>query len=409
MTTNQELLAEFSSVFMPNYRPAPIAIDRGEGAYLFDVEGNRYLDFVAGIAVSALGHGHPALVAAIEAQSRKVLHVSNLYLNEPSIRLGKRLVSAFPGARVFFSSSGAEANEAALKLARRFHHDRGERERRQIISFEGSFHGRTYGALAATAQPKYHEGFEPMPEGFVYSKLGDVDALAAKVGAQTAAILVEPIQGEGGVRVAPDGFLKACRELADRAGALLVFDEVQTGIGRTGRLFAHEHEGVRPDILTLAKGLGGGLPIGAVLAREAVAMSLVYGTHGTTFGGNPLAATAGLVVLEHVDRPEVYERVAQLGAELQEGLRRISSETGVFSDVRGRGLLIGAELSPAVVFGAKEVVEAARAFGLLVHLAGPRVVRLAPPLILERSSIPEALDALRSAIQRLMGTAPAAA
>ncbi|MBI4815920.1 MAG: acetylornithine transaminase [Deltaproteobacteria bacterium] len=401
MATNAELHSEFLRVFTPNYRPAPIALDRGEGAYVYDVDGNRYLDMVAGIAVSSLGHAHPRLVKAIEAQARKLLHTSNLYLNEPAVRLGAKLTALFEGSRVFFSNSGAEANEAAIKLARRFHHDRGDRTRREIVTFEGSFHGRTYGALSATAQPKYHEGFEPMPGGFVYVPFGDLEKLDANVTASTAAIMIEPVQGEGGVRLPAPGFLAGCRALADRVGALLIFDEVQTGIGRTGQMFAHQLESVTPDILTLAKGLGGGLPIGAMLAKEHVAQSLAFGTHATTFGGNPVSASAGLVVLEELSAPAVMQRIASMGQMLMAGLRHISREHGLFSDVRGRGLLIGAELDSSAKFGAKDIVDACRARGLLVHIAGPRVLRLAPPLIIEESHVTEALTALSLAVQGL--------
>ncbi len=386
-------------VFVPNYKPAPLVLDRGMGCYVWDVEGKRYLDMVAGIAVSALGHGHPKLVEAIRDQAGKIIHTSNLYLNQPSIELAERLVASSFADAVFFSNSGAEANEAAIKLARRVAYDRGENERKEIVCFEHSFHGRTMGSLAATGQPKYHEGFGPLPGGFRHIPYGDEGAVAAAVGPATAALMLEPIQGESGVRVPPSGFLRACREACDRAGALLIYDEVQVGLGRTGKLFCHEHEGVPPDILTLAKGIGGGLPLGAMLTTTKWAHALGYGTHATTFGGNPVATAAGRVVLDALGEDGFLDHVTQMGLRLSAGLRRVGE--GLFSEVRGKGLLIGAELAPGTKFDAMEVVTACRARSLLVHVAGPRVVRLAPPLIIEAPQVDEALESLSAALSGL--------
>jgi acetylornithine/N-succinyldiaminopimelate aminotransferase len=396
--TNAEWVKRAESIFTPNYKPAPIVLTHGEGVYVFDEEGRRYLDLVSGIAVSALGHGHPALVAAIASQAQKLIHTSNLYYNEPSIRLGGRLVTHSGLERVFFCNSGAEANEAAIKIARRFHFDRGDKERVEIITFEHGFHGRTMGALAATAQPKYHEGFEPLPRGFRYESYGDVARLEAAAGPKTAAIMLEPLQGEGGVRPAPKGFLKEVRRIADQVGALVIMDEVQTGLGRTGKLFCHQHEGVRPDVLTLAKGIGGGLPLGAMLTTQRIGASLVVGTHATTFGGNPVATAAGNVVLDALESPGFLQQIIEVGEQLRRGLAEIGRRHGAFTEVRGQGLLIGAELAPSVSAEAKVLVDHCRRHDVLAHVAGPRVLRLAPPLILDSARAEEGLVAIEAAV-----------
>ena len=394
---NRAIAARAQAVFTPNVAPAPLVIDRGEGCYLWDVEGRRYLDAISGIAVSALGHGHPGLQAAIAEQAGRLIHTSNLFLNEPAVRLAERIAGACFADRIFFCNSGAEANEAAIKLARRFHHARGDTRRNRILSFRGGFHGRTYGALAATAQPKYHEGFGPMPEGFDAVDYGDLAALEAAVDDRTAAVLIEPIQGEGGVNVPPPGFLTACRELTRGRGALLVVDEVQTGFGRTGRLFAHQHEGVDPDILCMAKGIAAGLPLGAIGATETVAAALVPGTHNTTYSGNPVACRAAHVVLDALWSPGFLAAVEARGAQLSAGLARLD----IFSEIRGRGLLIGAELRPDAGLTAAELVTACRARGALVHVAGPSVLRLAPPLVLEEAEADALLGIIGAAVTEL--------
>jgi acetylornithine/N-succinyldiaminopimelate aminotransferase len=412
--SNEALVEQAKHLFMPNYKPAPFVIARGEGCWLFDVEGNKFLDLVGGIAVSVLGHAHPRLVEAITTQVSRVLHTSNLYLNRPAIELAKALVDAWTksarsvgagdpgGVRVFFCNSGAEANEGQLKLARRYAWDRGEKSRTKIVAFDHSFHGRTYGALAATGQPKYHEGFGKMLEGFVHVPYGDVDALRRVVDKDTAAVLVEPLQGEGGVRVPPPGFIAACRELATKNGALLLFDEVQVGVGRTGKMFCFEQEGVVPDMLSLAKGIGGGLPLGAVLAKEDVAAHLAYGTHATTFGGNPVACAAGTVVFDVLSEPGFLDRVTAIGAYLTRGLRELGERHRAFQEVRGRGLLIGAQLRQGVGFDAKSVVDACRARDVLIHVAGTDVLRLAPALILTEAEAKLGLEAIDQAIGSLV-------
>ncbi|MBK6684932.1 MAG: acetylornithine transaminase [Deltaproteobacteria bacterium] len=403
--TADQLWAERAKqVFTPNYAPAELVIDRGEGCYVWDLEGRRYLDLVAGIAVSALGHHHPKLVAAIQAQAEKVLHTSNLYLNQPSIELAERLVRHSFGQRVFFCNSGAEANEAAIKLARRYAYTRGETERVKIYSFDKSFHGRTMGALTATAQPKYHEGFRPLPEGFGYLTM-DLAAVEAAIDHHTAAVIIEPVQGEGGVRVPPPGFLAALRKICTAKGALLIFDEVQIGLGRSGAMFGYQLEGVAPDIMSLAKGLGGGLPIGAIVTTDAIAPALNVGSHGTTFGGNPMACAAGLAVFDVLESPGFLERVRATGLAFEAGLRAIAQTHGGVSEVRGRGLLLGMALTKDAGFEAKDVVKACRDLGVLVHVAGPDVVRLLPPLILGPAELAEGLSAIDRAFAGLRGRA----
>ncbi|MCK6551297.1 acetylornithine transaminase, partial [Myxococcota bacterium] len=332
--SNAALVEEAQHLFVPNYKPAPFVIAKGEGVWLFDVEGHRYLDLVGGIAVSALGHGHPKLVAAVAEQAARVMHTSNLYLNRPSIELARRILDVSFGDRIFFCNSGAEANEAQLKLARRVAWDRGEKTRTKIITFTSSFHGRTLGALAATAQPKYQEGFGPMPAGFVYLPYGDVAALEAAIDRDTAAVLVEPVQGEGGVRVAPEGFLAKCRELCDRSGAMLMFDEVQIGVGRSGKYWGYEHDGVVPDVMSIAKGIAGGLPLGAIVTTERFARHLAYGTHGTTFGGNPVSCAAGAVIFDALAEPGFLAHVSSVGQVLRDGLVALGEKHRVFTEVR---------------------------------------------------------------------------
>lgn len=381
-------------VFTPNVAPAPIVLDHGEGCFVWDIEGRRYLDAISGIAVSALGHGHPTVQQAISDQASKLLHTSNLFLNVPAVRLAERLTELCFASSIFFCNSGAEANEAAIKLARRYHFARGATERVRIVSFRGGFHGRTYGALAATPQPKYQEGFGPMPGGFDVAEFGDLDSAQALVGDQTAAILVEPIQGEGGVNVPPAGFLRGLEGLARDRGALLIADEVQTGFGRTGRMFAHQHEGVTPDIMCLAKGVAAGLPLGAIAARDEVGRALGPGLHNTTYSGNPVACRAAHVVLDVLSAPGFLESVEARGRQLTEGLRRLTPTP--FKQVRGAGLLIGAELADGVA-RAGHWVAACRERGLLVHVAGPDVLRLAPPLILSAAEADELLAVLGDA------------
>ena len=367
---------------MDNYGTPSLMLVRGEGARVWDADGVEYVDLLAGIAVNALGHADPRLVAAVTAQLSTLGHTSNLMATEPAVALAERLVALMgdPTARVFFCNSGAEANEAAFKLARLT-------GRAQMVVAQGSFHGRTMGALALTAQPAKQDPFRPLPGDVVTVPYGDADALRAAVGSQTAAVVLEPIQGEGGVIVPPDGYLAAARTIADEAGALLVLDEVQTGIGRTGAWFAHQHDGVVPDVMTLAKGLGGGLPIGAVVATGRAAALFTPGSHGSTFGGNPASCAAALAVLDAIAADGLLARVDTVGTTLATGLRERSH--GLVTHVRGRGLLLAADLAEPP---AADLEKACRATGLIVNAVAPDAIRVAPPLVLTDDDVRDALD-----------------
>jgi len=396
MGQNEVLAERAGKVLVGNYKQQPIAIVRGSGCYVHDADGKRYLDMIAGIATTCLGHCHPRLVAALEEQARKVWHTANIVYTEPQIELAERLCEHSFAERVFFCNSGAEANEAALKLARRWQRDRGE-DRFEIIAFENSFHGRTLFTVTATGQPKYWQGFEPMVPGVKHARFGDLESVKALIGPKTAAILVEPIQGESGIRPASKAFLAGLRALADEHGLVLIFDEVQTGMGRTGTLFAYEQYGVVPDVMTLAKALGGGIPIGAMCTTADFATALVPGTHASTFGGNPLAAACASVVIDELLQGGVLEasRLAgdYLEARLSDMARRLGKEKVV--ETRGVGLLRAVELpGPSA-----PVISRCRELGLLVNAAGERVVRLAPPLIVEHVQIDEAVELLQKAIQ----------
>lgn len=390
MSETEELIARAGRCLADTYARFPVVLDRGEGCRVWDVEGKEYLDFVAGIAVCALGHCHPAVVRAVQTQAAKLLHVSNLYHIEPQIRLAELLCEHSFADRVFFCNSGAEANEAAMKLARKYAKEQGNSERIEIITMEGGFHGRTVAALTATAQAKYQKGFEPLLPGFHYVPFDNLAAAERAVGTQTAAILVEPIQGEGGICVPSEGYLQGLRKLCDAAGALLVFDEVQTGIGRTGRLFAYEHWGVEPDIMVLAKALGGGLPIGAMLAKEEIAASFTPGTHAATFGGNPLVTTAALATLTTILEENLTQRADQMGGRLVQALRSIQGDRRGVKAIRGEGLLVGMELDREV----RPVLARCLDAGLLLSSAGEKVIRFAPPLIVSEEEVKRAVDIL---------------
>ncbi len=379
---------------MNNYARWPLALTRGEGCHVMDEHGRRYLDFTSGIAVNTLGHAHPRLAAALCEQAQTMLHCSNLFRIPLQERLAARLAALSGLERAFFCNSGAEANEAAIKLARKYWADRG-RARRTIVSVTGSFHGRTLATLTATGQDKVKAGFDPLPEGFAHAPFGDAEALRHAVGDDAAAVLIEPIQGEGGVRPADAAWLRAVRRICDETGALLMLDEVQTGIGRTGSWFAFEQAGIRPDVLTLAKGLGGGVPIGAMLAREDVAAAFAPGSHGSTFGGNPLACRAALTVLEVVEAEDLLANARARGEQLMAGLRRLAGAHGLDAEVRGAGLLVGMALSAE----AAPLIAAAREQGLLILAAGPKVLRFLPPLNVTADEIDEGLAMLAAAME----------
>ncbi len=397
--SNAERHAQGEQWLVPNYKPQPIALVRGEGSRLWDADGREYLDLMGGIATAALGHCHPKVVSALNEQAGKLWHVSNLFSTEPQLELAKRLIAHSFADRAFFCNSGAEANEVALKLARRHFYDRKE-DRFEIVAFEDSFHGRTLFTLSATGQPAYREGFEPVVPGIHHAPFNDLAAADALVGDRTAAILVEPMQGEGGVRPATPEFLEGLRRLADGRGCLLIFDEIQTGMGRTGALFAHQKYGVTPDIMTLAKALGNGIPIGAMLARDEIAQALVPGTHGSTFGGNPLAAACATVVLDELTEGGVLEHAEAMGRKLGERLdamaKRFGSDKVV--EARGMGLLRGLELhGPAA-----DVVSGCREQGVLVISAGANVVRIAPPLVIEEAELDRGLDVLEKVLEDVL-------
>ncbi len=376
-----------------NYARYPVAFVSGRGARLYDESGKAYLDFFAGLAVSSLGHGHTGLARAIAEQAATLIHTSNLYYNAPAARLAERLVSATFADRVFLCNSGTEANEAAIKMARRC--DPG---RHEIVSAFRSFHGRTLGALAATGQPDLQEGFGPMPGGFVHVPYDDVDAVRAAVGPRTAAVLVEPIIGEGGVLVPAPGYLEALRNVCDEAGVLLIFDEVQTGVGRLGTLYAYEQMGATPDILTSAKGLGGGFPIGAVLATEKAAAAFVPGAHGSTFGANPLASSAALAVLDALDGG-VLENAKRSGEHLGRRLEALAKKHACITEARGHGLMRGIELDRPT----RPLVERALERGLVANSTAGNVIRIIPPLVITNAEIDEGLDI----IDRVIGEASA--
>lgn len=388
---------------MRTYRRAPVAFAAGQGARLVDVEGKSYLDFVAGIAVCSLGYNHPALTTAIRAQAARLLHVSNLYHIPEQAALARWLITHSALDRVFFCNSGAEANEAAIKLARK-HGRRDGGNRFEIIVAEHSFHGRTLGTLAATAQPKYQQGFEPLPPGFVTVPFNDLEALRGAITPTTCAVMLEPIQGEGGIHPAAPEYLQGVRRLCDEYGLLLILDEVQTGIGRTGKLFAYEHHGITPDIATLAKGLGGGVPIGAMLARAPAADVLQPGDHGSTFGGNPLACAAALAVLTTIEEQHLVQHAGQVGDYLMTRLRRLAPRHSVIQDVRGAGLMVAVELNMEVA----PLVTACRERGLLVNAVKPNTLRMVPPLIITRADVDEAMGILDTALAAVTETAAAA-
>ena len=383
---------------LPTYNRAPIAFVKGEGSWLTAEDGSRYLDLGAGIAVNALGHAHPALVAALTAQAQKLWHVSNLYRIPEQEKLAEMLVDKTFADTVFFTNSGTEAAELAIKMARKYHYDRDMQDRIEIIAFEGAFHGRSTGAIAAAGSEKMVKGFGPLMPGFKQLKWGDHDAIRAAITTRTCAVIIEPVQGEGGIRVVPDQCLKGLRDLCDETGTLLIFDEVQCGVGRTGKLFAHEWAGVTPDIMMVAKGIGGGFPLGAVLATEDAASGMVAGTHGSTYGGNPLGCAVGSAVMQIVADDAFLDEVSRKAAQFRQGLEGlVASHPTVFEAVRGQGLILGLKCTASNL----DVVKAAYAEHLLTVPAADNVLRLLPALNIPEADIAEALARLDRTAARI--------
>lgn len=386
---------------METYAPPNLDFERGEGVYLFEKGGDKYLDFISGIAVNGLGHAHPKAVAALKEQAEKLWHTSNMFRVSGQIELAEKYCRDSFADRVFFTNSGAEAMEAALKTARHYHYANGRPDKYRIITVSGAFHGRTFGAINAGGNEKYLEGFGPRMEGFDQVPFGDHDALRAAITEETAAICVEPVQGEGGVRAIPDVCLRGLRELCDEHGLLLIYDEVQCGAGRTGRMWAHEWAGdAKPDIMAVAKGVGGGFPMGACLTTDAAGEHMVVGTHGSTFGGNPLAMAVGNVVYDELSKPDFLQHVVDVSNTLRQQLAGLMDEhSGKIEEVRGRGLLVGLKLADGYVN--KKLAAKARDHHLLMGAAGDNVARLAPPLIITEDHVREAVGALDKALGEL--------
>ncbi|EMO7186040.1 aspartate aminotransferase family protein [Pluralibacter gergoviae] len=393
---------DFDAWMMPVYAPAPFIPVRGEGSRLWDQQGKEYIDFAGGIAVNALGHAHPAMVQALTEQAGKFWHTGNGYSNEPALRLAKQLIDATFADKVFFCNSGAEANEAALKLARKYAHDIFGPHKSGIVAFKNAFHGRTLFTVSAGGQPAYSKDFAPLPAEIQHADYNDIASARALINDNTCAVIVEPMQGEGGVVPASSEFLQALRELCDRHRAVLIFDEVQTGVGRTGELYAYMHYGVTPDVLSTAKALGGGFPIGALLARAEYAAVMTVGTHGTTYGGNPLACAVAGKVLSIINTPEVLSGVRQRHQWFSERLGAINARLGLFDEIRGLGLLIGCALKSEYAGKAKLISQLAAEEGAMILIAGGNVVRFAPALIVSEEEVTAGLDRFERACERFL-------
>ncbi|MFM1347995.1 aspartate aminotransferase family protein [Yersinia proxima] len=392
----------FDQVILPVYAPAQFIPVKGKGSRVWDQQGTEYIDFAGGIAVTALGHCHPALVAALHQQGEMLWHTSNVFTNEPALRLAQKLIAATFADRVFFANSGGEANEAAFKLARHYAIERHSPYKTKIIAFHNAFHGRTLFTVSVGGQPKYSDGFGPKPADIIHVPFNDLAAVKAVMDDHTCAVVLEPIQGEGGITAATPEFLQGVRALCDQHKALLVFDEVQSGMGRSGKLFTYMHYGVTPDILTTAKALGGGFPVSAMLTTEEIASVMAVGTHGTTYGGNPLACAVAEAALDVINTPEVLNGIEQRHGLFVQALQEINTKYHVFSDIRGMGLLIGAELVPQYHGRAREFLTAAAANGLMILNAGPDVLRLAPSLVIEQEDIQQGMARLEHVIASLV-------
>jgi acetylornithine/N-succinyldiaminopimelate aminotransferase len=403
MTAKHEVnRAQFDDVMVPCYNPMEIIPVRGEGSRIWDQQDKEYIDFAGGIAVSCLGHCHPAMVDALTEQGNKLWHLSNVMTNEPALRLAKKLTQVSFAEKVFFANSGAEANEAALKLARRWAADVHGEEKSEIIAFKQGFHGRTFFTVTVGGQAAYSDGFGPKPGNVTHLPYNDIQALAEHISDKTCAIMMEPLQGEGGIVSPTPEFVQAVRELCDKHNALLIFDEVQTGNGRTGEFYAYQGLGITPDILSTAKSLGGGFPIGAMLTTTDLAQHMKVGTHGSTYGGNPLACAVAEAVVDVVSKPETLAGVKQREAWMREGLEAINAKYGLFEEIRGKGLLIGAALNEQWQGRARDVLVAAGQEGLMVLVAGANVVRFTPSLVITEDEIKQGLSRLDKAISTLV-------
>ncbi len=392
----QQVVELDKKYFMPVFSRYQLVLSHGEGPYVFDTDGKKYIDFLAGIAVNVLGHGHPALVKAVCQQAGKLIHCSNLYYTEPQVQLIEKLAELSGMDKVFIANSGAEANEGAMKLARKY----GKmisKDKFEIVTAEHSFHGRTLATLTATGQPKYQEGYEPLPGGFRYVAFNDKEALKAVVSAKTCAVMIEPVQGEGGIHVPVDGYLEYARELCDQYGALLIFDEIQSGMGRTGNFLAGQTYGVKPDIITLAKGLAGGVPIGAFLASEKVAAAFAPGDHGSTFGGNPLACAAALAVLTTIEQEDLMKNAAELGDYLIDKCKSLQLKyPKLIKTVRGKGLMVGIELTRP----GREVVDLCMDRGAIINCTAGNVLRFVPPLNIGRNHVDEVVAIVDAVLEK---------
>ncbi|MEZ9197649.1 aspartate aminotransferase family protein [Shewanella sp. 10N.286.54.B9] len=403
MSVNTNLTrAQFDEVMVPNYAPSAVIPVRGEGSRVWDQEGKEFIDFAGGIAVNCLGHCHPALVGALKEQGEKLWHLSNVMTNEPALELASKLVEATFADRVYFANSGAEANEAALKLVRRYAMDKFGAEKDQIIAFDKAFHGRTFFTVSVGGQAAYSDGFGPKPQSITHVPFNDIAALEAVFSDKTCAVMMEPLQGEGGIIDADPEFLKAVRALCDKHNALLVFDEVQTGVGRLGELYAYMRGDVVPDVLTTAKALGGGFPIAAMLTTKEIADHLKIGTHGSTYGGNPLACAIGNAVLDVVNTPEVLDGVKKREQLLRDGLNKINDKYDVFTEVRGQGLLLGAVVNEKYQGRAKEFLVAGIQEGVMSLVAGANVVRFTPSLVIPEADIAEGLARFERAVAKVV-------
>ncbi len=394
--------ALFDEVMVPNYNPSAVIPVHGEGSRLWDQQGREYIDFAGGIAVNALGHAHPELVRTLTEQGKKLWHLSNVYTNEPALKLAAQLVDATFAEKVYFCNSGAEANEAALKLARRHALDHHGPEKTQIIAFHKGFHGRTFFTVTVGGQPAYSDGFGPKPGGIDHVEFNNLEQLEELISDKTCAVMMEPLQGEGGVVPADKAFAKAVRALCDKHKALLILDEVQSGVGRTGDLYAYMGLGIAPDILTTAKALGGGFPVGAMLTTTAIAQSLKIGTHGSTYGGNPLACAVASKVLELVNTPEFLAGVRERSERMHAKLHEINAQYSIFADIRGQGLLVGAEMAAAYAGKARDLLNAGVEEGVMALVAGPNVLRMTPALNIPLADIDEGMQRLSRAAARLV-------